>query len=154
MKIVFAVLVICLCGCAQPRTAAPADAITTGLFKPRSEAVILDHIVEHWIRQKQDRAMFLYLDALVCALPVIAKLRDEGFKIYSKGEPKPPRNSWDNDDSVSWLELDVGEIQMNGDEAKARVTTNWRGGFLIEDYSLSRRDGKWIVTRTETLAVT
>lgn len=98
--------------------------------------------------------MFLYLDAPVCALPVVAKLRDEGFKIYSKGEPKPPRNSWDNDDSVSWLELDVGEIQMNGAEAKARVTTNWRGGFLIEDYSLSRRDGKWIVTRTETLAVT
>jgi hypothetical protein len=115
-------------------------------------AEIVDGTVGYWIR-KQDRAALLYMDAQFCALPVVGKLRGEGFKIYAKGEPRPPRNSWDTDESVSWVELDVGEIEKNGDDAKARVKTSWRGGVLVEEYLLSRRDGKWFVVRTEMVAV-
>ena len=115
---------------------------------------LLSAVVAHWVRGNQDRKIFRYIDPELCALPIVDKLRREGFMIYSKNDPRPPRNSWDTDESRSWYDLDVSEIKIKSDEATAHVSTIWKGGFHVEEYSLSNDSGRWFVARAETLIIT
>jgi hypothetical protein len=148
-------LAVVVAGCAhspQVADSVPRESITEVRSDVRLE--VLDAIVAHWVRANQDRKIFRYIDPELCALPMVAKLRREGFVIYSKAEARPPRNSWDTDETRTWYELKIGEIKIGADGATAEVKTIWNGGFELEEYSLSKDSGRWFVARAETLIIT
>src|SRR5689334_164936 len=112
MKWIFTIgLAVAMVGCAHaPKVgdSVSRESIMEVRSDPRVE--VLDAIVAHWVRANQDRKIFRYIDPELCALPMVAKLRREGFVIYSTDEARPPRNSWDTDESRTWYDLKVDQI--------------------------------------------
>jgi hypothetical protein len=119
--ILAAVLAIALVGCAHAPNRVVSKMPETR-EDPRMD--VLNAIVAHWMRGNQDRKVFRYIDPELCALPIVSKLRREGFMIFSKDEPRPPRNSWDTDESRTWYDLKVGEI---------KIGARWSHGACVDN---------------------
>jgi hypothetical protein len=78
-------------------------------------------------------------------LEVVGKLKAAGYVIEPASEPRPPRDSWDTDESVRWVELTVDDVRVDGESARVKVTTRWLNGSRAEVFVLRREVGGWVV---------
>ena len=111
-------------------------------------------IVARWVEGTGDKKVARYVPAELLTLPIVARLRAEGFVFEANGEPMPARQSWDTDDSVTWYSLVIEKGHISRERAFVRILTSWKGGFQEEEYALIQEKGRWIVARTKTLLVT
>ena len=104
---------------------------------------LAEAIVSQWFQQWPDRKIIHYLAPSEFQLPIVQKLKTDGYSIEPTSEPKPPRDSWDTDESVRWVELTVNTVRAANDAAKVTITTRWLTGSRNQEISFVRRTNLW-----------
>jgi hypothetical protein len=106
----------------------------------------MDAVVARWVGEWPDKKVMRYLGAAEFGLAVVGKLKAAGYVIEPASEPRPPRDSWDTDESVRWVELAVDDVRVEGENAAVKVTTRWLSGSRQDEFLSVKKAGGWVVT--------